>query len=339
MPQGASPPPTTLGSPVDRSTRVSVRSPAFRRPASSVSRRTWCVTQAKPSARTTMSGASPRCTTLVGFSVSGSMRTRLFGSTSGGASPPAILKPARTIAAATSAAAPIATNRRRRGRVGLAGLRRCEGGSSCASCLRMAASSSRNLRPGSSPSSVASSLRASIRFERLRLAARPVEREHQLGTQALAERMRTHEAVELGDELRVAAADEVGVDPLFERRHAQLRQSRDLGLRERLERDIRERRPAPQPERFREHSRRALGVARAKEIAAFAEQALGVVVCGVVAGVAVATPGLLVTATTPIRGTIAKPVKVGVEGLVRLKTKGPMEVVDQVLTLQPGGHT
>jgi hypothetical protein len=66
---------------------------------------------------------------------------------------------------------------------------------------------------------------------------------------------------------------------------------------------------------------------------------VGLAVCGVVAGVAVATPGLLVTATTPIRGTIAKPVKVDVKGLVRLKTKGPMEVADQVLTLQPGGHT
>ena len=62
-------------------------------------------------------------------------------------------------------------------------------------------------------------------------------------------------------------------------------------------------------------------------------------VSGVVAAAAVATPGLLVTATTPVRGTIAKPFKANVKGLVKLKTKGPIEVADQVLTIQPGGHT
>ena len=62
-------------------------------------------------------------------------------------------------------------------------------------------------------------------------------------------------------------------------------------------------------------------------------------VCGVVAAAAVATPGLLVTATTPVRGTIAKPFKANVKGVVKLKTKGPIEVADQVLTIQPGGHT
>ena len=62
-------------------------------------------------------------------------------------------------------------------------------------------------------------------------------------------------------------------------------------------------------------------------------------VCGVVAAAAVATPGLLVTATTPVRGTIEKPFKANVKGLVKLKTKGPIEVADQVLTIQPGGHT
>ncbi len=36
---------------------------------------------------------------------------------------------------------------------------------------------------------------------------------------------------------------------------------------------------------------------------------VAIAVCGVVAAAAVATPGLLVTATTPVRGTIAKPFK------------------------------
>jgi hypothetical protein len=66
---------------------------------------------------------------------------------------------------------------------------------------------------------------------------------------------------------------------------------------------------------------------------------LGLAAFGLMAGVAVATPGLLVSASTPVRGTIAEPFKVETDGLVELKTKGPIDVADQTITIQPGGHT
>jgi quercetin dioxygenase-like cupin family protein len=66
---------------------------------------------------------------------------------------------------------------------------------------------------------------------------------------------------------------------------------------------------------------------------------LGLAAFGLMAGVAVATPGLLVSASTPVRGTIAEPFKVKIDDLVELKTKGPIDVADQTITIQPGGHT
>ena len=77
--KGASPPPTMTALPVDGSTRVSARSPALRNALETVSRRTWLVSQTKPPASTTRSGASVVGTTCVTFSVCGSIRTRLFG--------------------------------------------------------------------------------------------------------------------------------------------------------------------------------------------------------------------------------------------------------------------
>ena len=66
---------------------------------------------------------------------------------------------------------------------------------------------------------------------------------------------------------------------------------------------------------------------------------LGVTASGLVGGVAVATPGLFVSASTPVRGTIAEPFKVQVDGVLKLKTKRPIDVVDQAITIEPGGHT
>lgn len=65
----------------------------------------------------------------------------------------------------------------------------------------------------------------------------------------------------------------------------------------------------------------------------------GLATLSLLAGVALATPGLLVSASSLVRGTIAEPVKVKVHRLVELKTKGPIDVADQTITLQPGGHT
>jgi Cupin domain len=66
---------------------------------------------------------------------------------------------------------------------------------------------------------------------------------------------------------------------------------------------------------------------------------IGLAAFGLMAGVAVATMGAGVTSTPLVRGTVAEPFKVETDGLVELKTKGPIDVVDQTLTIQPGGHT
>jgi hypothetical protein len=66
---------------------------------------------------------------------------------------------------------------------------------------------------------------------------------------------------------------------------------------------------------------------------------LGLTAFGLMAGVAVATPGFLVVGSTPVRGTIAEPFKVKINGLVTLKTKSAIDVADQTITIQPGGHT
>ena len=66
---------------------------------------------------------------------------------------------------------------------------------------------------------------------------------------------------------------------------------------------------------------------------------LGVTASCLAAGVALATPGLFVSTSTPVRGTIAEPFKVQVDGVLKLKTKRPIDVVDQTITIDPGGHT
>lgn len=65
----------------------------------------------------------------------------------------------------------------------------------------------------------------------------------------------------------------------------------------------------------------------------------GVVGAGLFASAALATPGFLATGSTPVRGTIAAPFKVEIDGLLKLKTKGSIDIAHQTITLQPGGHT
>jgi quercetin dioxygenase-like cupin family protein len=66
---------------------------------------------------------------------------------------------------------------------------------------------------------------------------------------------------------------------------------------------------------------------------------LGLAAFGLMAGVAVATPGAGVVGTITAVGTIAEPFKVKTDDLVKLKTEGPINVVDQTITIEPGGHT
>ena len=86
------------------------------------------------------------------------------------------------------------------------------------------------------------------RFQRLRMPAAAVESEHQLPSQPFPERMAADERVELGDELRVPAERQLGVDALLQAREVLLDEPRLLQPGERL-RELGERRAAPQRQR------------------------------------------------------------------------------------------
>ena len=101
--------------------------------------------------------------------------------------------------------------------------------------------------------------RGAVGRERVGLAPRAVEREHELRARSLAQRLRCDERLELGDELGVAPEREVRLDPLLERDEPELLEPGDLGLGERLVEEVRERRPAPERERL---AQRALGRSR-----------------------------------------------------------------------------
>ena len=101
-------------------------------------------------------------------------------------------------------------------------------------------------------------------LQRLRLAARPVEREHLLRAQALAQRVLAHQPFELGHEPGMTPEPEVSLDALFDRREPQLLQARRFVLREPLVRKLAERRPAPQRERRVQQRGGARRVGRAR---------------------------------------------------------------------------
>ena len=63
------------------------------------------------------------------------------------------------------------------------------------------------------------------------------------------------ELLQLADELRVAAERELGVDPPLDRGEPDLLEPLDRGPRERLVREIGERRAAPEPERLAQQLR------------------------------------------------------------------------------------
>ena len=80
-----------------------------------------------------------------------------------------------------------------------------------------------------------------VHLQRLRLATRPVQGQHQLTAEALAERMALDEGLQLPDQLAVAAQSEIRVDPLLERGEPKLLEPGDLRLRERLVCEVGER--------------------------------------------------------------------------------------------------
>ena len=97
--------------------------------------------------------------------------------------------------------------------------------------------------------------RVSVDVERLCLASRPVERQHELCAKRLAIRMLPGERLELADELCPAAEGEVGVDATFEGDEAELFEAADLCLRERLAGQVGECGAAPEAEGLAEEPR------------------------------------------------------------------------------------
>ena len=146
--------------------------------------------------------------------------------------------------------------------------------SSESSWRRIAASSSFSSGPGSRPSSSTRVSRAvSVGRERVGLAPRAIEGEHELPAWPLAQGLRLDERLELGDELGVAREREVGVDPLLERDRAQLLEPCDLGLCERLVEEVGQGGAAPQAERLAESGLRCLGAAVLKRVSTLVGEA------------------------------------------------------------------
>ena len=103
-----------------------------------------------------------------------------------------------------------------------------------------------------------------VGVERFRLPARAVEREHELAAERLAERVLSDQRLELADDVAVPPELEIRLDPLLERDESKLLEPSDLGLRELLERELGERRAAPELERACEELAPLLGACAAR---------------------------------------------------------------------------
>ena len=86
--------------------------------------------------------------------------------------------------------------------------------------------------------------------QRLGLATRAKQGDHQLTAQPLSQRLVGDERLQRTDELRVPTSREIRVDPRLESHELQLLQTRDLALDTAFVREVGERRPAPEPERL-----------------------------------------------------------------------------------------
>jgi hypothetical protein len=98
-----------------------------------------------------------------------------------------------------------------------------------------------------------------VDLERLRLPPTAIQREHQLAREPLTDRMLAEQSLQLADQRRVPAGGEIGLHARLQRGQPLLLQPRDLRLRERLELQARQRRPAPQPQRLPQQPRRLHG--------------------------------------------------------------------------------
>jgi hypothetical protein len=109
--------------------------------------------------------------------------------------------------------------------------------------------------PGGLNSELVDQVTASVpvRLERLGLPVGPVERQHQLRPEPLAQGMLARERVELGHELSGFAQLQPRGEQLFDRSESQLLEAADLGLCPGLVGRVGKRRPAPERKRIPEH--------------------------------------------------------------------------------------
>jgi len=111
-----------------------------------------------------------------------------------------------------------------------------------------------------------------VDLQRLGLPARAVEREHELATEPLPERVLRDERPELDDRLGVTRKGERGFDSFLARCQSKLLKARDLLLREGRVREVGECRPAPEPECSVEDICGSRWLARGKRASAILEQ-------------------------------------------------------------------
>jgi len=96
--------------------------------------------------------------------------------------------------------------------------------------------------------------------ERLALAARAVERQHQLRSQPFPQRMLPHQRTQLGRELGMAAQSEVGIDARADRVEPAVLEVCDRLARERLVLEVGQRTAAPEVESLAQEARGRCGV-------------------------------------------------------------------------------
>jgi hypothetical protein len=113
-----------------------------------------------------------------------------------------------------------------------------------------------------------------VSVERVRLPPGAVQRQHQLGAKTLLQRVFGDESLELADKLGVATKSEIGLDPRLDGNDPQVLETRNLGLSERLEREVGECRSAPEVEAVVEESGCRGGVTDRDRPSALVEQPL-----------------------------------------------------------------
>jgi hypothetical protein len=86
------------------------------------------------------------------------------------------------------------------------------------------------------------------------LSARPIEGQHQLTVEVLVQRVLGDELLELRDKPHVTAECQLGLDPLLDGCQADLLETRDRDLRERLRGEVGEWRSPPEVERILEEA-------------------------------------------------------------------------------------